>query len=264
MKNLNKINPKKRFGQNFLEDQILLDELANLIEIKKHDRFIEIGPGTGNLTQLILDKSDSCVSVEIDENLIPLLEEKFIKKNNFKLINQSILSFDLSKITKKKKSIRLAGNLPYNLSSPILEWCIKNSESIIDMHFMLQKEFAERCVGNETTKSYGKLSVICDYLFEVQILKDVDKSFFNPSPKVDSSFVKFKPKKEFLDQNEFANLKKILNHLFSAKRKKIRKTLTKIFNESEINKIDLDLNLRPDQMKTQNFVDLSRVYKNHG
>ena len=264
MKNFNRIYPKKRFGQNFLEDQILLDELANLMEIENYDRFVEIGPGTGNLTQLILDKSDFCTSIEIDKNLISLLEEKFIKKNNFKLINENILTFDLSSISKKRKSIRLAGNLPYNLSSPILEWCIKNSELIIDMHFMLQKEFAERCVGDENSKSYGKLSVICDYLFEVKILKNVDKSFFNPSPKVDSSFVKFKPKKEFLDQNEFINLKKILNHLFSAKRKKIKKTLRKIFNESEIKKIDLDFNLRPDQLSTQNFLELSKLLNSNG
>ena len=264
MKNFNKIYPKKRFGQNFLEDQILLDELANLMEIENYDRFLEIGPGTGNFTKLILDRSDFCTSIEIDKNLISLLEEKFIKKNNFKLINENLLTFDLSTITKKRKSIRLAGNLPYNLSSPIIEWCIKNSELIIDMHFMLQKEFAERCVGDENSKSYGKLSVICDYLFEVKILRNVDKSFFNPSPKVDSSFVKFKPKKEFLDQNELNNLKKILNHLFSAKRKKIKKTLTKIFSESEIKKIDLDFNLRPDQLSTQNFLELSKLVKSHG
>ena len=173
MKNFIRINPKKRFGQNFLEDQILLDELANLMQIENYDRFVEIGPGTGNLTQLIVDRSDFCTSIEIDKNLISLLEKKFIKKNNFKLINESILNFKLSSITKKRKSIRLAGNLPYNLSSPILEWCIQNSEFIIDMHFMLQKEFAERCVGDEHSKSYGKLSVICDYLFEVQVLKDL-------------------------------------------------------------------------------------------
>lgn len=264
MKNFNKINPKKRFGQNFLEDQILLDELANLMRIENYDRFVEIGPGTGNLTQLIVDRSDFCTSIEIDKNLISLLEKKFIKKNNFKLINESILNFKLSSITKKRKSIRLAGNLPYNLSSPILEWCIQNSEFIIDMHFMLQKEFAERCVGDEHSKSYGKLSVICDYLFEVQVLKNVDKSFFKPPPKVDSSFVKFKPKKEFLDQDEFTNLKKILNYLFSAKRKKIKKTLAKIFNENEIQKINLDFDLRPDQLNTQNFLELSKLLNDHG
>ena len=126
MKNFNRINPKKRFGQNFLEDQILLDELANLMQIENYDRFVEIGPGTGNLTQLIVDRSDFCTSIEIDRNLISFLKKKFIKKDNFKLINESILNFNLSSITKERKSIRLVGNLPYNLSSPILEWCIQN------------------------------------------------------------------------------------------------------------------------------------------
>ena len=95
MKNFNRIYPKKRFGQNFLEDQILLDELANLMQIENYDRFVEIGPGTGNLTQLIVDRSDFCTSIEIDRNLISLLEKKFIKKNNFKLINESILNLSL-------------------------------------------------------------------------------------------------------------------------------------------------------------------------
>ena len=170
MKEFRKLTPKKKFGQNFIEDKFLLSELVDLMEIKKNDIFVEIGPGTGNLTELIVDKSASCTSIEIDRNLISLLERRFEDVENFKVINKDILSFDIHSICKDEDSIRLAGNLPYNLSSPILEWSIENINTIIDMHFMLQKEFAERCAGDENSKSYGKLSVICDYLFEVCIL----------------------------------------------------------------------------------------------
>ena len=264
MKEFRKLTPKKKFGQNFIEDKFLLSELVDLMEIKKKDIFVEIGPGTGNLTKLIVDKSASCTSIEIDRNLISLLERRFEDVENFKVINKDILSFDIHSICKDEDSIRLAGNLPYNLSSPILEWSIENINTIIDMHFMLQKEFAERCAGNENSKSYGKLSVICDYLFEVCILKDVDKSFFIPSPKVDSCFVRFKPRKKTYDKKEFSELKKIINLLFNAKRKKIKKTLLSLFSEKDLESTGINLNLRPDELNTASFIKLSKLIKNNG
>ena len=264
MKEFKKLSPKKKFGQNFIEDQVLLNELVDLIEIEKKDIFVEIGPGTGNLTELIINRSTSCTSVEIDRNLVPLLEKRFKNIKGFKLINRDILSFNINTISEGEKSIRIAGNLPYNLSSPILEWSIKNINTIIDMHFMLQKEFAERCAGNENSKSYGKLSVICDYLFEVSILKDVDKSFFIPPPKVDSAFVRFKPKRKTLNEIEFVNLKKILNPLFNAKRKKVKKTLLSLFSEKDLESTGINLNLRPDELDTESFIKLSKLIKNNG
>ena len=116
---------------------------------------------------------------------------------------------------------RVIGNIPYNISSPILDWCEKHYEKILDMHFMLQKEFALRCAGNEKTSSYGRLSVICNYLYEVTILKEVSKEFFNPKPKVDSFFVRFSPKKKKVNQKELHNLKKVTRAMFNKKRKKI-------------------------------------------
>lgn len=264
MKESKKLSLKKRFGQNFIEDQVLLNELVDVMKIEENDIFVEIGPGTGNLTELIIDKSASCTSVEIDRNLISFLEKRFKNTNGFKLINKDILSFDINTICENEKSIRLAGNLPYNLSSPILEWSINNINTIIDMHFMLQKEFAERCAGNENSKSYGKLSVICDYLFEVSILKNVDKSFFMPPPKVDSAFVRFKPKRRTFNEIEFINLKKILNPLFNAKRKKIKKTLLSLFSEKDLENADINLNLRPDELDTASYIKLSKLIKNNG
>ena len=157
------------------------------------------------------------ILIEKDCDLIHNLKSSFREYENSLILNIDILKYNLDSLN---HSVRVVGNLPYNISTEIIfKMC--NCTKIIDMHFMLQKEFAERCAGNENSKSYGKLSVICDYLFEVSILKDVDKSFFIPPPKVDSAFVRFKPKRKTFNEIEFVNLKKILNPLFNAKRKKI-------------------------------------------
>ena len=134
---MKEISPKKRFGQNFINDEVLLSDLVDLINVKKNDDFLEIGPGSGNLTSLIVSSANSCSSVEIDRDLISLLKEKFKKNDNFKIINENILNFDLKKYVSNFNQIRLAGNLPYNLSSPIIDWCTKNIFLIKDMHLSL-------------------------------------------------------------------------------------------------------------------------------
>ena len=261
---MKEISPKKRFGQNFINDEVLLGDLVDLIKVKKNDDFLEIGPGSGNLTSLIVSSANSCSSVEIDRDLISLLKEKFKKNDNFKIINENILNFDLKKYVSNFNQIRLAGNLPYNLSSPIIDWCTKNIDLIKDMHFMFQKEFAYRCAGNENSKSYGKLSVICNYLFEVEILKEVDRSFFVPAPKVDSCFVKFVPRKKNVNFEELNFLKKILNLLFNSKRKKISKPLLKIFEAKDLENLNIDLDLRPDQLSLEKFLELTKLMKKYG
>ena len=151
--------------------------------------------------------------------MLTILKNRF-PKNKKAFINRDILKLNPSEIYPLNK-FRVIGNIPYNISSPILDWCEKNYEKILDVHFMLQKEFALRCIGNERSSSYGKLSVICNYLYEVTILKEVTKDFFNPIPKVDSLFIRFSPKKNRLDLKELQNLKKVTRALFNKKRKKI-------------------------------------------
>jgi 16S rRNA (adenine1518-N6/adenine1519-N6)-dimethyltransferase len=132
------------------------------------------------------------------------------------------------------------------------------------MHFMLQKEFAFRCAGNERTSSYGRLSVICNYLYEVTILKEVSKEFFNPMPKIDSLFVRFSPKKKKVNQTELQNLKQVTRALFNKKRKKISNSLEDIIQKESINKLDLNLNLRPDELSLDEYLQLSSLVKNDG
>ena len=166
---------KKRFGQNFLTDKKLLEDLISLINMSSQDKFLEIGPGKGDLTENLINFCDCYFGIEVDRDLLTVLKNRF-PKNKKAFINRDILKLNPSEIYPLNK-FRVIGNIPYNISSPILDWCEKNYEKILDVHFMLQKEFALRCIGNERSSSYGKLSVICNYLYEVTILKEVTKDF---------------------------------------------------------------------------------------
>ena len=253
---------KKRFGQNFLSDNVLLEDLANLINVAANDRLLEIGPGKGDLTKNLINVCNSYFGIELDRELLVFLRNKFPENKNA-FIDGDILKLSPSEIFASNE-FRVIGNIPYNISSPILDWCEKHYEKILDMHFMLQKEFALRCAGNEKTSSYGRLSVICNYLYEVKILKEVSKEFFNPVPKVESLFVRFSPKKKKLNQKEFQNLKKVTRALFNKKRKKISNSLEDILQKESIDKLGLNLNLRPDELSLNEYLQISALVKDNG
>ncbi len=253
---------KKRFGQNFLTDKKLLEDLVSLINVDSNDRVLEIGPGKGDLTKILINICDSYFGIELDKDLLVFLKKKFPKNINA-FIGGYILKLNPSEIYASKE-FRVIGNIPYNISSPILDWCEKHYEKILDMHFMLQKEFALRCAGNERTSSYGRLSVICKYLYEVTAIKEVSKEFFNPEPKVDSLFVRFSPKKKKVNEKELHNLKKVTRALFNKKRKKISNSLEDILHKESIKKLNLDLNLRPDELSLNEFLQISALVKDDG
>ena len=253
---------KKRFGQNFLTDNKLLEDLANLINITANDRLLEIGPGKGDLTKNLINVCYSYFGIELDSDLLVLLRNKFPKNKNA-FINRDILKLSPSEIYASNE-FRVVGNIPYNISSPILDWCEKHYEKILDMHFMLQKEFALRCAGNEKTSSYGRLSVICKYLYEVTIVREVSKEFFDPIPKVDSLFVRFSPKKKEINQKELQNLKKVTRALFNKKRKKISNSLEDVLQKESIDKLDLNFNLRPDELSLNEYLQISKLVKDDG
>ena len=253
---------KKRFGQNFLTDKKLLEDLVNLINVASNDRVLEIGPGKGDLTKILVNICNSYFGIELDKDLLIFLKKKFPNNIN-SFIGGDILKLNSSE-TYASNEFRVIGNIPYNISSPILDWCEKHYEKILDMHFMLQKEFALRCAGNEKTSSYGRLSVICNYLYEVTILKEVSKEFFNPEPKVDSLFVRFSPKKKKVNQKELHNLKKVTRALFNKKRKKISNSLEDILYKESIKKLNLNLNLRPDELSLNEYLQISALVKDDG
>ena len=253
---------KKRFGQNFLTDKKLLEDLVNLINVASNDRVLEIGPGKGDLTKILINICDSYFGIELDKDLLVFLKKKFPKNINA-FIGGDILKLNPSEIYASNE-FRVIGNIPYNISSPILDWCEKHYEKILDMHFMLQKEFALRCAGNEKTSSYGRLSVICKYLYEVTVVKEVSKEFFDPMPKVDSLFVRFSPKIKEVNQKELQNLKKVTRALFNKKRKKISNSLEDVLQKESIDKLDLNFNLRPDELSLNEYLQISELVKDDG
>ncbi len=255
------MHPKKKFGQNFLKDKKILGDLINLINVSPTNQILEIGPGKGDFSDFIINLCNSYYGIEIDEDLLALLKKKFPEKKDF-FINCDFLKFDPKEIFGLGR-FRLVGNIPYNISSPILGWCENHYEQIEDMHFMLQKEFALRCSGTEKTSSYGRLSVICNYLYEVEILKDVEREYFEPKPKVDSLFVRFLPKMKEIDNEQFKNLKRVTRVLFNKKRKKISNSLKDVIKKEDFSDLNVDLNLRPDELSLSEYIRLSNKLKDY-
>ena len=152
----NSLKPKKFFGQNFLSDFQLIEELIEEINIQEIDHLLEIGPGKGAMTSLLLEKCESLTAIEIDKDLIRFLKKAYGDRKNFNLIEKDILLYDPKELVRVNK---LIGNIPYNISTPIIEWIIDNKSSFDEIFLMLQKEFGERCVAQPNTKSYGRLSI---------------------------------------------------------------------------------------------------------
>ena len=183
--------PKKNFGQNFLIDHNVLGRNIDALSLVNGEQVLENGCGKGALTERMLMKGINLKGVEIDRDLIEGLDLIKLKHKNFDVLNQDILKVNLKDISDSK--LRIVGNLPYNISSKIILWSVKNKDMIRDVHFMLQKEFGERLTSGPNKKSYGRLSIFTQLFFKVEELFDVSSESFFPEPKVDSIFLKLRP-----------------------------------------------------------------------
>ena len=193
-----KIRPKKSLGQNFLSDKNVIKSIVEIGNIKNNNTILEIGPGTGNLTEFILKKKPkNFFVIEKDYNLVKFLYEKFYNKIN--IINKDVLNFELNTISKEK--IIVYGNLPYNISTEILiKWITDNKkfESCKKLILMFQKEVADRVIAKTNSKNYGRLSIISNWRMDVKKEFDINPNCFFPKPKVDSTLLSFEPKKNIL------------------------------------------------------------------
>ena len=217
-----KIIPNKRLGQNFLINKYTINTLLEIIDISKNDLIIEIGPGQGALTKEILKKTNNYIGIEKDKKLCKVLEKISAKKLNIR--NEDVLKTDFSKIYKEK--YRIVGNIPYNISTKLLLKCIENKDNIINIHFMMQKEFVDRIISNCGNKTYGRLSVLMQLFFVCEKFIDINPADFYPSPKVYSSFLKLTPRKEnLLNKKEIDGFLSFTKSIFSKRRKKIKNSL---------------------------------------
>ena len=259
------IKPKKSLGQNFLIDNNILNKIINLVELKSN-HVVEIGPGTGSLTQKIIDKKPkSLVVIEKDQTLAAGLKSKFKKHNNFKIYNEDILKFNLENIVQKNSII--IGNLPYNISSQIFvklikfkHWLPKYKKLIL----MFQKEVAEKILAKYNTSNYGRISVITSSRLKIKDSFNVSPNSFYPVPKVKSKVLVFEP---FVNKNfkitNIENLEKVSHIFFSRKRKMVNKAFNELFSEplKIAKEINLNLNLRPKEISEDQYLKITELFE---
>ncbi|AVP49565.1 MAG: 16S rRNA (adenine(1518)-N(6)/adenine(1519)-N(6))-dimethyltransferase [Williamsoniiplasma luminosum] len=266
------IQAKKKFGQNFISDPTLIKKIVTLIPENKNSLIIEIGPGTGALTKLLVQKFDKVVAIEIDESLIPILHRD-LNSENFKIINQDVLTIDFKSLIENEKQnpeqdVYLISNMPYYITSEILFRTFDVSDQIKKAIFMVQKEVATRLIAKESENNYNNLSVAADFYADKKYEFTVLKNKFKPVPKVDSAIVsltfwdKYKKELNGNDQEFISFVRKIFNN----RRKTILNNLTNITNNKDLSKAILGQtkiaeNLRPENISTNQYIQLFKNLK---
>ena len=256
------IKAKKSLGQNFLIDKNILDKIVNVVPIKGKT-VLEIGPGSGNLTQQILNKNPKkFIVIEKDNDLVKYLENMF--NNQIKIIHNDVLNINEKTLSKDK--ITVFGNLPYNISTEILSKWILNLEKKFwfdHLILMFQKEVAERILAKYNTSEYGRLSILANWKLNIKKISDVKPNSFSPSPKIESSILYFSPKNNYHILKNPKNLEKITRVFFSHRRKMLKKPYNQIFNGNKkiIKKLKINLNLRPQNLNTDMYYNLTSEYE---
>jgi 16S rRNA (adenine1518-N6/adenine1519-N6)-dimethyltransferase len=250
---------KKRFGQNFLIDQSIIAGLIDAIHPIEGQTIIEIGPGLGALTKPLLNKVAKLHVVEIDRDIVSWMQTEYAmpdyKKNNLVIHNVDALKFNFASIGDR---LRITGNLPYNISTPILFHLLDNLPCIVDMHFMLQKEVVERMVAEPSTPAYGRLSVMLQYYLQMEYLITVPPEAFNPAPKVESAFVRCIPHAEQpYVAKDTALFAKVVLAAFSQRRKTIRNTLKPFLTNDDFIKLGIDAQRRAENLTVSEFVNMT-------
>ena len=250
---------KKRFGQHFLHDQNIIQKMIYAVNPKPEEKLIEIGPGLGALTFPLLEHIGKLEVVEIDRDVIQHLANH--GRERLTIHNVDALRFDFSKLYDDSVGkLRIVGNLPYNISTPLLFHLLESREQIEDMHFMLQKEVVDRLIAEPGGKDYGRLSIMAQYYCQTEYLFYVPPAAFNPPPKVDSAVLRIKPWDELpYVANDHKRLSQLVVEAFSKRRKTLRNSLKKMLTAEQIESVGVDPSLRPEQISVEDFVNLSNI-----
>ena len=272
-----KHTPRKRFGQNFLQNSFIIEQIMQLLHLEKDDQVIEIGPGQGALTAPMLMTLRHLTAIEIDRDLCRYLTNRF--DTSLTLIEADALTLDYAAFG---RGIRLVGNLPYNISTPLLihllgflgdlglastnksgELAVGSQPLIKDMHFMLQKEVAERLAAKPCTKAFGRLTVIAQYFCDVQLVLDVPPDAFYPIPAVESAIVRLRPYvRSPFELVSFSSLQKILAQAFGMRRKTLANNLKPFFTVDDIKNMGINPSLRPESLDVNDYVTLTKYLAN--
>ena len=245
---------KKRFGQNFLTDQSTVNSLIAAIAPQPDDLMVEIGPGLGALTQPLLKKLIHLHVVELDRDIVSWMQNNYAK-NSISIHNVDALKFDFAALGSQ---LRVVGNLPYNISTPILFHLLDSVSHITDMHFMLQKEVVERMVAAPSTAAYGRLSVMLQYHLQMEYLFTVPPEAFEPAPKVESAFVRAVPHGSLPHPaKDHQLLAKVVATAFGQRRKTLRNTLKGLLSDEGFTQLSIDPQLRAENLSLAEFVNIA-------
>lgn len=252
--------PRKRFGQHFLHDDQVIQRLVDAIGPLPEQHLVEIGPGQGALTFPVLKKIGAMDVVELDRDLIPLLIERAKNSGNLIIHQADALKFDFATLVVNEKPLRVIGNLPYNISTPLIFHLLGYANLIADMHFMLQKEVVDRLAANIGNSDYGRLSIMVQYHCQVTALFDVPPEAFTPPPKVNSSIVRLVPHKIIpFPADDYAHFESIVKQAFNQRRKTLRNCLKNTVNDEDFIRARIDSKLRPEELSVEDYVRLSNL-----
>jgi len=250
---------RKRFGQHFLHDKNIIDKILRSIQVSEKDNYLEIGPGQGALTFPLLKLSKKLTAVELDRDLIPVLNSQASQYGDLEIINADILDFELDSLP-DAMPYRIVGNLPYNISTPLMFHLLKSINRIRDMHFMVQKEVAQRIVAKVGDKHYGRLSIMMQQQCDCQYLFDVAPGCFIPPPKVDSAIIRLLPHREAIyivdDIKLFSD---VVQTAFSQRRKTISNSLKTLVNLDILKDCGMDPRARAENLSGYDYAQITNT-----
>jgi 16S rRNA (adenine1518-N6/adenine1519-N6)-dimethyltransferase len=251
------LRARKRFGQNFLHDQRIIDRIVAVIRPRPGETLLEIGPGRGALTGALLNSGCELHAVELDRDLVSLLQTQFSANSRFHLQQGDALKLELAALA-ANGPLRVVGNLPYNISTPLMFHLLQQREHIVDMHFMLQKEVVERLAAAPGNKSYGRLGIMAQYFCQVESLLDVPPGAFVPQPKVLSAVVRLTPHSALpCPAKSVDNLQLVVRTAFNQRRKTLRNALQTLLNAEQLAALGIDAGARPETLPLAAYVAIA-------
>ena len=252
--------PRKRFGQNFLHDDGVINHIARAIHPQATEHLVEIGPGQGALTESLIASGATLDVVELDRNLVPGLLAAFSIHPQFKLHSADALKFDFAALVTEGEKLRVVGNLPYNISTPLIFKLLENAPIIHDMHFMLQLEVVQRLAASPGSKAWGRLGIMAQHQCQVEHLFDVPPEAFDPPPKVQSAIVRLTPRqKSPWPSCDEAELRKIVQAAFAQRRKTLRNNLKGLIDIAQLEALGIDPGARAETLELQQFIEIANA-----
>ena len=252
---------RKRFGQNFLHDEQVIARIVDAIAPQPGQHLLEIGPGHGAITDLLAQAGGQLDCVELDRDLADFLKNRFAQHSNVFIQQQDILKFDLASLANRGSKIRIAGNLPYNISTPVIFHLLQNVDLIHDMTFMLQLEVVQRLCAKPGNKNYGRLGIMVQYDCEVKHLFNVPSAAFTPKPRVSSAIVRLTPHpKRTVEARSAEALRTVVRTAFNLRRKTLKNSLKAIMSAESLAQIPVSLSERPENLGLSDYVKISDLF----